>query len=163
MFEELKNAGVAVEGIILKSSMVLPGKKSGTKAAPEEVAKETVEVFNKTLPANLAGVVFLSGGQGDIEATENLNAINRQPLQGKPRSLAINFFLRPRFAGCRISKAWKGAKRKSGCRAKSFYCTALKMNSLASQGKYSSDLESGFEAVRTRASGQPKLNLLDII
>jgi fructose-bisphosphate aldolase, class I len=148
LFEELKNAGVAVEGIILKSSMVLPGKKSGVKASPQEVAKETVEVFNKILPANLAGVVFLSGGQGDIEATENLNAINQLGKQNWPLTFSYARALQDA-----ATKTWKGTKENLEAAQKVFIHRA-KMNSLASQGKYSPELESGYQASDTASASQ---------
>ena len=77
VFEELKSAGVAMEGIILKTNMVLPGKESGKKASAEEIADATIALFERVLPDNLPGQAFLSGGQSEIEATENLNIINQ--------------------------------------------------------------------------------------
>jgi fructose-bisphosphate aldolase, class I len=65
------------EGTILKTSMVIAGKQSAKQSSPEEVAAATLRVFNKILPKNLAGEAFLSGGQGDIEATKNLNAMHQ--------------------------------------------------------------------------------------
>ena len=148
LFEEIKNAGVAPEGAILKSSMVLPGKKSGSKATPQEVAKETVEVFNKVLPKNLAGIVFLSGGPGDIEATENLNAINSRG--GQPWPLTFSY---ARALQDAATKTWKGNKENLQV-AQNVFLHRVKMNSLASQGKYSSDLEAGFEASDTSSVSQ---------
>lgn len=82
LFEELEAAEVDLKGLILKTSMVLPGKDyAGGKASPKEVAKATVSVLKETVPKEVAGVVFLSGGQGADEATANLAAINAlQPL-----------------------------------------------------------------------------------
>lgn len=148
LFEELKNAGVAVEGIILKSSMVLPGKKSGSKATPQEVAKETVEVFNKTLPANLAGVVFLSGGQGDIEATENLNAINQIGKQNWPLTFSYARALQDA-----ATKTWNGKKENLKA-AQQVFLFRAKMNSLASMGKYSADMEKSGMASATASASQ---------
>ena len=139
VFKELQNSGVAVEGIILKSSMVLPGKKSGVKASPQEVAKETLEVFNSVLPSNLAGVVFLSGGQGDIEATENLNAINQVGKQAWPLSFSYARALQDA-----ATKAWNG-KKENLDNAQKVFIHRVQMNSLASTGKYSSEMEKGFE------------------
>jgi fructose-bisphosphate aldolase class I len=148
LFEELKNVGVAVEGVILKSSMVLPGNKSGSKASPEEVAKETIEVFQKTLPKALAGVVFLSGGQGDIEATENLNAINRQ---GKPAwPLTFSF---ARALQDAATKVWQGQPENLAEAQKVFLHRAY-MNSLASLGKYESGMEQKLSFESTATSSQ---------
>lgn len=148
VFEELKNAGVVVEGVILKSSMVLPGKKSRPKASPLEVAKETIEVFKKTLPENLAGVVFLSGGQGEIEATENLNAINQLGKQAWPLTFSFARALQDS-----ATKTWQGKKENLEAAQKVFIHRA-KMNSLASQGKYSNNMEQGFEAVKETSASQ---------
>ncbi|HYV33742.1 MAG TPA: class I fructose-bisphosphate aldolase [Candidatus Limnocylindria bacterium] len=138
LFEELKNAGVAVEGLILKNSMVLPGKDSGKKASPEEVAKATLEVFTSVLPKELAGVVFLSGGQGDIEATENLNAINKVGSQPWPLTFSYARALQDA-----ATKTWQGKKENLSSAQKVFIHRA-KMNSLASLGKYSAEMEAGF-------------------
>ena len=128
--------------------MVLPGKKSGSKATPQEVAKETVEVFNKTLPANLAGVVFLSGGQGDIEATENLNAINQIGKQNWPLTFSYARALQDA-----ATKTWNGKKENLKA-AQEVFLFRAKMNSLASQGKYSSDMEQPGMASATASASQ---------
>src|SRR6185369_17862184 len=70
LFEELKNAGVALEGAILKTSMVISGKGAAKQSSAAEVAAATSSLFKKVLPPNLAGEAFLSGGQGDLQATE---------------------------------------------------------------------------------------------
>ncbi len=139
LFEELENAGVILEGLILKTSMVLPGKNLGKKAAPSEIAKATLEVFNQVLPKNLPGVVFLSGGQGDIEATENLDAINK--LGKQPWPLTFSY---ARALQDAATKTWAG-KQENMEKAQKTFMHRAKMNSLASQGKYSSDMEAGFE------------------
>ena len=148
LFEELKNIGAAPEGLIVKTSMVLPGKKSGKKAAPEEIAKETIDVFKKVFPANLAGVVFLSGGQGDIEATENLDAINKLGKQAWPLTFSYARALQDA-----ATKIWAGKPENVGAAQKVFMHRA-KMNSLASLGKYSSELETGFEDFKGATVGQ---------
>ena len=88
VFEELEKAGVAIDGIILKPNMVIPGKLSGQKASPLEVAEATIRVLKKVLPNNLPGVAFLSGGQSEDEAAENLKAIN---LIGGPWKLTFSY------------------------------------------------------------------------
>lgn len=75
VFEKLDDYGVDLKNVILKSSMVLPGKDSGEEVSPEEIASATVEVFKESVPAEIPGIVFLSGGQEPLEATNNLNAI----------------------------------------------------------------------------------------
>src|SRR3989338_2417617 len=73
LFEELENAGVAIDGIILKTNMVIPAKDCHKQATPEEIAEATLALFKKVLPKELVGQAFLSGGQSEEEATANLN------------------------------------------------------------------------------------------
>src|ERR1700755_2247435 len=75
-FQELYNASVFLEGIILKPNMIVPGKKSPKQASIEEVADYTVEVLMNCVPAAVPGIAFLSGGQSDEDATAHLNAMN---------------------------------------------------------------------------------------
>jgi fructose-bisphosphate aldolase class I len=111
LFEELAQAGVALEGTILKTSMVISGKGTGVLDTPEAVAEATLRVFTKVLPANLAGQAFLSGGQSELQATANLNAIN----QTKNLPLAVNFLFCPGFARwCYKSLGRKNRKFKCG-------------------------------------------------
>src|SRR5271163_2967906 len=76
-FEELYFQRVALEGMVLKPNMVVPGKKSGKKASVEEVAEKTLRVLKACVPAAVPGIAFLSGGQSDEDATAHLNAMNR--------------------------------------------------------------------------------------
>ncbi len=75
LFGELALYRVDISGVILKTSMVLPGKKSGEVVSSEDVAKETSFVLRSCVPKNIGGVVFLSGGQDPMQATENLSHI----------------------------------------------------------------------------------------
>ncbi len=135
VFEELKNAGVAFEGMILKTNMVIPGKESGAKVAPEVVAKETLALFKKILPDNLVGQAFLSGGQNEIEATENLNAINeRGPF---PWKFSFSY---GRALQDSALKTWNG-KIENVSAAQKIFAHRAQMNSLATLGKY----KRGFE------------------
>lgn len=135
LFEELKHAEVALEGIILKTSMVLPGKDSDMKAAPEQVAAATLRVFKKVLPNELAGEAFLSGGQGDIEATQNLNAIHQE--KHLPWPLSFSF---ARALQDAATKTWQGKPENLAVAQKVFLHRA-KMNSLASTGAYLPEME----------------------
>src|SRR3970282_1060030 len=76
LFGSLYENSVLLEGTILKASMVLPGSQSGEKASVEEVAAATLQVLKSAVPATLPGIVFLSGGQSDEDATAHLNAMN---------------------------------------------------------------------------------------
>ncbi|MEK7618245.1 MAG: class I fructose-bisphosphate aldolase [Patescibacteria group bacterium] len=154
LFEELKNAGVALEGAILKTSMVLSGKNSGVKASPEEVAKATVDLFKEVLPKELAGEAFLSGGQSELEATANLNAMHHSPPKAdRVHGAVMNqmgelswplTFSYARALQDSATRAWQGKKENMEIAQKVFLHRA-KMNSLASQGKYASDMEKGFD------------------
>jgi fructose-bisphosphate aldolase, class I len=75
LFDKLKAAGINLTNVILKTNMVLPGKDSGVKAAPLEVAEATLRSLKKSIPSEVGGIVFLSGGQTPDEATNNLNEI----------------------------------------------------------------------------------------
>jgi fructose-bisphosphate aldolase class I len=76
LFNALYEQNVMLEGTILKISMVIPGKDSDEQVDAEEVADATVRVLKSCVPASLPGIVFLSGGQTDAQATSHLNAIN---------------------------------------------------------------------------------------
>ena len=76
-FEELILHKIDLKGIILKPNMILAGNKSKDKITSEEVAKLTLECLKSSVPSEVPGIAFLSGGQSEIEATENLNLINK--------------------------------------------------------------------------------------
>ena len=76
-FEELIQHKVNLEGIILKPNMILPGNKSNNKINNKEVAQLTLKCLKESVPKEVPGIAFLSGGQTEIEATENLNLINK--------------------------------------------------------------------------------------
>lgn len=130
VFEELRNAGVAMDGMILKTNMVIPGKENG-KATPEEIAKRTIAEFKKILPNDLPGQAFLSGGQSEIEATENLNAMNVMgPL---PWNLTFSY---GRALQDSALRQWNG-KTENVAAAQKVFLHRAKMNSLATKGEYS--------------------------
>jgi len=133
VFEELQKAGVATEGMILKTNMVIPAKESGRKASPAQIAEATLSLFKKVLPGTLPGEAFLSGGQSEIEATENLNAMNTSgPL---PWKLTFSY---GRALQDSALKQWQGKKENVAAAQKAFLHRAH-MNSLASMGKYSGE------------------------
>jgi fructose-bisphosphate aldolase class I len=76
-FEELILNNIDLTGIILKPNMILPGNKSNKKISSEEVAKLTLKCLKENVPTDVPGIAFLSGGQTEIQATENLNVINK--------------------------------------------------------------------------------------
>src|SRR6201993_1974626 len=77
VFEQLYYQRIALEGMVLKPNMIVPGKKSPNQASVEEVAEKTLRVLKACVPASVPGIAFLSGGQSDEDATAHLDAINR--------------------------------------------------------------------------------------
>ncbi len=138
LFEELATSGVALEGTILKTSMVISGKGTGVLDTPEAVAEATLRVFTKVLPKNLAGQAFLSGGQSELQASANLNAINQ--TKNLPWPLTFSF---ARALQDGATKAWAGSPENLSVAQKTFMHRA-KMNSLASLGQYNEEMEKGF-------------------
>ncbi len=134
LFEELEKAGVEIEGIILKPNMVLSGKESD-KASPIAVAKATLDVFKKVLPENLPGVAFLSGGQSEVEATKNLNEMNKE--KNLPWELSFSY---GRALQQSALSAWAG-KKENVTVAQEKFLHRSKMNSLARNGEYNLSME----------------------
>ncbi len=134
-FEELIAHKVNLNGIILKPNMILAGNKSKDKISNEEVAKLTLECLKSSVPTEVPGIAFLSGGQSEIEATENLNLINKHNSTNFIMSYSYGRALQQSTL-----KHWskdinniEGTQRVFNHRAK--------MNTLAAQGKWSKDLE----------------------
>jgi len=103
VFAQLYEHRVPLRAMLLKPNMVVPGKKHALQATPEEVAHATVECFRRSVPAAVPGIVFLSGGQSEQEATANLDAINR--LGNLPWQ--VSFSYGRALQGSAIA-AWKG-------------------------------------------------------
>ncbi|HWO07420.1 MAG TPA: class I fructose-bisphosphate aldolase [Candidatus Paceibacterota bacterium] len=130
VFEEIKNAGVALEGMILKTNMIVPGSESGEKATPEQIAEATLRVFHDVLPDELPGQAFLSGGQSEIEATANLNAMNARGPH--PWKLTFSY---GRALQDSALKTW-GGKQENVSAAQQVFLKRAQMNSLAARGEY---------------------------
>ena len=135
LFEELARAGVVLEELILKTSMVISGKDSGEKETPEDVARDTIDLFKHVVPHSLAGIVFLSGGQKDIQATANLNAMHQSGLLPWPVTFSYARALQDS-----ATKTWSG-KEENVAAAQKVFLHRAKMNSLASLGKYTPEME----------------------
>jgi fructose-bisphosphate aldolase, class I len=106
VFHQLGVQRVLLEGMVLKPNMVLSGADAPNRAGPEAVAEHTIRCFLRAVPAAVPGITFLSGGQGDDEATENLAAINRQASEfGAPWQLTFSFGRGLQAAPLR---AWQG-------------------------------------------------------
>ncbi len=91
-FAELKDQRIDLEGMVLKPNMALSGADADNRASAEEVARATINCFRNTIPASMPGIAFLSGGQGDEEATLNLDAINKlAQSEGAPWELTFSY------------------------------------------------------------------------
>ena len=134
-FQELRVQRVALEGMILKPNMVVPGKKSPSRASIEEVAEQTVRLLKACVPAAVPGIAFLSGGQSDEEATAHLDAMNR--IGGLPWNLTFSY---GRALQAAPQKAWSGKPENVAAGQRAFAHRA-RMNSLASKGEWKADLE----------------------
>jgi fructose-bisphosphate aldolase, class I len=135
VFEQLYYQKVALEGMVLKPNMVIPGKKSTKKASVEEVAEKTVKVLKACVPAAVPGIAFLSGGQSDEEATAHLDAMNR--IGGCPWRLTFSY---GRALQAAPQKAWSGKSENVAAAQRAFTHRAM-MNSMATRGEWKRDLE----------------------
>lgn len=137
VFEELQAARVAPEGMILKTNMVIPGKEFGEKVLAAQIAEATLRVFKKVLPNGLPGQAFLSGGQSEVGATENLNAMHQNGEL--PWQLSFSY---GRALQDGALKIWQG-KPENIKTAQQTLIHRAKMNSLATLGKYTPEMERG--------------------
>jgi fructose-bisphosphate aldolase class I len=135
VFNELFSQRVVYEGMLLKPNMVISGKDCPEQASAEEVARATIRCFKGVVPAAVPGIVFLSGGQGDEQASENLNAINQQGEQ--PWQLSYSY---GRALQAPALKAWGGdpANVEAGQQA---LLHRARLNSAAAGGRYTADME----------------------
>lgn len=140
-FHEIAGQDVMQEGVILKSSMVIAGKQAAKQSTPKEVAEATIRALKGSVPANLAGVVFLSGGQGDEQATENLNAMNSSTMLGAGKLPWPLSFSYSRAIQNPVLKIWAQDTKANVPKAQAALLFRCKMNSLAAEGKYSSEME----------------------
>ena len=134
-FDELILHKIDLRGIILKPNMILSGNKSKEKISNEEVAKLTLEFLKNSVPSEVPGVAFLSGGQSEIEATENLNLINKHNN--------TNFIISYSYGRALQQSALKFWSKniKDTLGTQEIFNHRAKMNTLAAQGKWSKDLE----------------------
>jgi len=133
VYKALHDQRVLLEGTLLKPNMVTPGHDhpSFKTISPAEIAHATVTALQRTVPPAVPGVMFLSGGQGEEEATLNLNAINAHPGK-KPWSLTFSY---GRALQDSCQKAWKGDKNNVVAAQNAWYARA-QGNHLAALGKY---------------------------
>ena len=139
-YKELKIHNVNLKGTVLKPNMILPGKDSKDKVSNEEIAKKTLECIKKNMPAEVPGVAFLSGGQSEIEATRNLNEIN------KINDTSFNFtFSYGRALQQSALKTWAKYMKDINKIQKVFNHRAT-MNGASTEAKWSEKLEQSFAA-----------------
>ena len=133
-FAALYEQGIDLRGALLKPNMVIPGKGASDQASPERIAQATVNTFLGVVPAAIPGIVFLSGGQSEVQATENLNAINKV---GGPWALSFSY---GRALQASALEAWGGEAANAEA-AQAAFVHRARMNALAAAGEWSAELE----------------------
>ncbi len=136
VFKELSDHGVNLKGICLKPNMIIDGSLQTEKSSKISIAEKTIECFKDTVPEEVPGIVFLSGGQSEVEATENLDQMNK--IGGFPWNLSFSY---GRALQASALKAWSGEESNEELASNAFEHRA-KMNSLATLGKWEEELES---------------------
>lgn len=135
LFYALKAFRVSLKGLVLKTSMALPGHESGIPLNPHAIALETVKVLREVVPEETAGIVFLSGGQTPVQATENLNAI--AGLGKLPWPLTFSY---SRAIEEPVLEVWKGMD-KNVEEAQKALMHRLALNVAAREGTYKKEME----------------------
>ena len=135
LFEALDKLDVNFSGVILKPNMVTPGTNSVEKSNPEEIAELTVKCLGNNVPKEVPGIAFLSGGQSDEDASNNLSNINR--INDNPWKVTFSY---GRALQLEAMKKWKG-NNKNIVEAQKIISKRAHMNSLAASGKYELSME----------------------
>jgi fructose-bisphosphate aldolase, class I len=135
-FDEIHDHGVELSGMLLKPNMVISGKDAPQQAGVEDVATATVECLHRNVPAAVPGIVFLSGGQTDLQATAHLNAMNSMH-DDLPWELSFSY---ARALQGQPMEIWGGDADNVEAAQKAFRHRA-RMNSAARAGSYSEDME----------------------
>ncbi|XP_010912493.1 fructose-bisphosphate aldolase, chloroplastic [Elaeis guineensis] len=135
VFFYMAENNVMYEGILLKPSMVTPGAECKERATPEQVAEYTLKLLHRRIPPSVPGIMFLSGGQSEVEATLNLNAMNQSP---NPWHVSFSY---ARALQNTCLKTW-GGRPENVKAAQDALLVRAKANSLAQLGKYIGEGES---------------------
>ncbi|HWL64679.1 MAG TPA: class I fructose-bisphosphate aldolase [Actinomycetota bacterium] len=135
LFDQLGRHNVEIPGTLLKTNMVVSGKENAQQADLQEVASKTIDVLKQTVPDDLPGVVFLSGGMSDEDATARLNEMNK--IGGFPWELSFSY---GRALQAPSLDAWKGEASNVEAGQKALFHRA-KMNGLARSGSYKPEME----------------------
>ena len=123
--------------MVLKPNMVLSGYDGENRAGIDQVASATVQCFLRSVPAAIPGIAFLSGGQSDEDATAHLNSMNQILGENKPWNLSFSYGRALQQAAL---KAWQGSNDNIE-NAQNAFLKRAKLNSLATLGEYSTDME----------------------
>ena len=135
VFNSLQEKNIDLKGMLLKPNMIVPGNKSGEELDIKKIAEKTLKCLTETVPKEVPGVVFLSGGLSSIDATMILNEINK--LNNAPWNLSFSY---GRALQEDALKAWAG-KNENKNRVQDIFLHRAKMNSLACHGKWDTSLE----------------------
>ena len=134
-YKELKLNNVNLKGTILKPNMILPGNKSKEKSSSTEIAKKTLKCLKENVPNEIPGIAFLSGGQSEIEATQNLNEINKI----NDTSFLISFSYGRALQQSALKNWAKNIKDINS--TQKIFNHRSKMNGLSTSAKWSMELE----------------------
>lgn len=137
LYAQLDEQNVYLEGSILKPNMIVSGTECPTQASVQQVAEMTLDCFNKCVPQDVPGIIFLSGGQADELATAHLDAINKMG----PHSWKISFSYGRALQAAPL-KTWSG-KPENVSAAQAAFTHRASMNKLASLGEWNASLEKG--------------------
>ncbi len=135
VYDELATQRVQLEGTLLKPNMVVSGSDCETRAGIEEVARTTIQTLHRRVPSAVPGIVFLSGGQSEEEATAHLNAMNA--LGSQPWEVSFSY---GRALQQSALKAW-GGEAANVAAAQAVYLHRARMNGLARSGGYKPEME----------------------
>ena len=135
VFHQLFEQRIALEGMLLKPNMVVSGKDCPTQAGVEAVAKITVKTLRRCVPAAVPGIVFLSGGQSEEEATVHLNAMNA--IGSQPWELSFSYGRALQQSALQV---WSGDPAKVQA-AQAAYLHRARMNGAARSGRYKPEME----------------------
>ncbi|RFF27016.1 MULTISPECIES: class I fructose-bisphosphate aldolase [unclassified Wenzhouxiangella] len=138
LFGQLYEQNVLLEGTVLKASMVISGSDASDRASAEEVAEATIDCLLNAVPAATAGIVFLSGGQEDVEATEHLDTMNKMGTLPWPLSFSYGRALQQECL-----KTWAADPKGNREKAQQILAHRAKMNGLAAMGEWSEEAERG--------------------
>ncbi len=134
-FQQLYYMNVALEGVVLKPNMIVPGKKAAKQASQDEVAEKTIKCLKACVPSAVPGIAYLSGGQSDVDATAHLNRMNQ--IGGFPWKMTFSY---GRALQAAPQKAWSG-KPENVAAAQAAFAHRARMNGLASKGQWKPELE----------------------